>query len=154
MCFFFFFVYRYIFLPRGAFFFSSRRRHTRFSRDWSSDVCSSDLANAVVVAEPVHCERDAPEGDETDRESEPLEAGAGEQRGTEKGEREDHELDPRERGEPCERHEGELVLSRGLRERADAGVDGGEHERVGDRLADDIRDVEEGGSHEGERGSG
>src|SRR6202007_1592448 len=24
-------------------FFSSRRRHTRFSRDWSSDVCSSDL---------------------------------------------------------------------------------------------------------------
>src|SRR5690606_39775292 len=23
--------------------FSSRRRHTRFSRDWSSDVCSSDL---------------------------------------------------------------------------------------------------------------
>src|SRR5207302_4482698 len=28
------------------FFFSSRRRHTRFSRDWSSDVCSSDLAAA------------------------------------------------------------------------------------------------------------
>src|SRR6266511_1172481 len=27
----------------GCFFFSSRRRHTRFSRDWSSDVCSSDL---------------------------------------------------------------------------------------------------------------
>src|SRR5690606_40409930 len=26
------------------FFFSSRRRHTSFSRDWSSDVCSSDLA--------------------------------------------------------------------------------------------------------------
>src|SRR2546421_1001254 len=25
------------------FFFSSRRRHTRFDRDWSSDVCSSDL---------------------------------------------------------------------------------------------------------------
>src|SRR5690606_40554977 len=32
------------------FFFSSRRRHTRFSRDWSSDVCSSDLD---VVADPV-----------------------------------------------------------------------------------------------------
>src|SRR5271165_4440430 len=32
------------------FFFSSRRRHTRFSRDWSSDVCSSDL-ELVVVAE-------------------------------------------------------------------------------------------------------
>src|SRR5690606_41082254 len=29
---------------RSFFFFSSRRRHTRFSRDWSSDVCSSDLA--------------------------------------------------------------------------------------------------------------
>src|SRR5256884_6213412 len=28
------------------FFFSSRRRHTRCSRDWSSDVCSSDLAGA------------------------------------------------------------------------------------------------------------
>src|SRR5690606_41064361 len=27
-----------------SFFFSSRRRHTRFSRDWSSDVCSSDLS--------------------------------------------------------------------------------------------------------------
>src|SRR5699024_12003819 len=26
------------------FFFSSRRRHTRSKRDWSSDVCSSDLA--------------------------------------------------------------------------------------------------------------
>src|SRR5258707_2456467 len=25
------------------FFFSSRRRHTRYWRDWSSDVCSSDL---------------------------------------------------------------------------------------------------------------
>src|SRR5206468_10142063 len=27
-----------------VFFFSSRRRHTRSDRDWSSDVCSSDLA--------------------------------------------------------------------------------------------------------------
>src|SRR5690606_40270022 len=31
-------------------FFSSRRRHTRFSRDWSSDVCSSDLGD--VQARP------------------------------------------------------------------------------------------------------
>src|SRR5690606_40303007 len=31
----------------GDFFFSSRRRHTRFSRDWSSDVCSSDLLLAL-----------------------------------------------------------------------------------------------------------
>src|SRR5207237_10451413 len=29
-----------------CFFFSSRRRHTRFKCDWSSDVCSSDLAGA------------------------------------------------------------------------------------------------------------
>src|SRR3989442_12877494 len=28
------------------FFFSSRRRHTRCGRDWSSDVCSSDLSAA------------------------------------------------------------------------------------------------------------
>src|SRR5690606_40245559 len=33
------------------FFFSSRRRHTRFSRDWSSDVCSSDL-HAVHLTMP------------------------------------------------------------------------------------------------------
>src|SRR2546430_6046369 len=31
------------------FFFSSRRRHTRFDCDWSSDVCSSDLGGAKVV---------------------------------------------------------------------------------------------------------
>src|SRR2546427_1365968 len=32
------------------FFFSSRRRHTRFDCDWSSDVCSSDLMRAMEVA--------------------------------------------------------------------------------------------------------
>src|SRR3712207_5582267 len=31
------------------FFFSSRRRHTRYWRDWSSDVCSSDLRNTFNV---------------------------------------------------------------------------------------------------------
>src|SRR5439155_1841955 len=31
------------------FFFSSRRRHTRWPRDWSSDVCSSDLERARLV---------------------------------------------------------------------------------------------------------
>src|SRR5690606_10522502 len=36
------------------FFFSSRRRHTRFSRDWSSDVCSSDLA-AFATWNDVNC---------------------------------------------------------------------------------------------------
>src|SRR5438067_8154919 len=32
-----------------AFLFSSRRRHTRSKRDWSSDVCSSDLANLTIA---------------------------------------------------------------------------------------------------------
>src|SRR5437879_13636766 len=32
-----------------CFFFSSRRRHTRYIGDWSSDVCSSDLYNAMNV---------------------------------------------------------------------------------------------------------
>src|SRR6266700_4790993 len=37
------------------FFFSSRRRHTRFSRDWSSDVCSSDLLDLIEnVASGLH----------------------------------------------------------------------------------------------------
>src|SRR5207249_7681898 len=31
-----------------CFFFSSRRRHTRSKRDWSSDVCSSDLPGALA----------------------------------------------------------------------------------------------------------
>src|SRR6266508_3887874 len=31
------------------FFFSSRRRHTRWPRDWSSDVCSSDLRQAATA---------------------------------------------------------------------------------------------------------
>src|SRR5690349_23402137 len=39
-CDFFFFFFDFFFF---FFFFSSRRRHTRSLRDWSSDVCSSDL---------------------------------------------------------------------------------------------------------------
>src|SRR5690606_40238672 len=42
----------------SAFFFASRRRHTRFSRDWSSDVCSSDLLSlkrfCTVHNESIH----------------------------------------------------------------------------------------------------
>src|SRR5690606_40159348 len=44
----------------GCFFFSSRRRHTSFSRDWSSDVCSSDLSDVVLSAK-----RKLSGGDET-----------------------------------------------------------------------------------------
>src|SRR5439155_18345352 len=32
------------------FFFSSRRRHTRWPRDWSSDVCSSDLSSRRITS--------------------------------------------------------------------------------------------------------
>src|SRR5580658_10647885 len=37
-------------ITASSFCFSSRRRHTRLQGDWSSDVCSSDLAPAVAVA--------------------------------------------------------------------------------------------------------
>src|SRR6266542_5729829 len=43
------------------FFFSSRRRHTRCYRDWSSDVCSSDLAGVGLGQR--HAEVDAAVGD-------------------------------------------------------------------------------------------
>src|SRR3712207_7463714 len=39
------FVNSHLLLIFYVFFFSSRRRHTRYWRDWSSDVCSSDLIN-------------------------------------------------------------------------------------------------------------
>src|SRR6476661_6623237 len=35
------------------FFFSSRRRHTRFKCDWSSDVCSSDLSKGLLTQQLV-----------------------------------------------------------------------------------------------------
>src|SRR2546422_6667632 len=38
-----------LFFVSFFFFFSSRRRHTRCSRDWSSDVCSSDLCKLCCV---------------------------------------------------------------------------------------------------------
>src|SRR5690554_7205149 len=50
----FFFIFLYFFF---FFFFSSRRRHTRCGRDWSSDVCSSDLFTCYFVQEPVRARR-------------------------------------------------------------------------------------------------
>src|SRR5690349_23708965 len=41
------------------FFFSSRRRHTRSLRDWSSDVCSSDLPDIQTTRAPTHPPRTA-----------------------------------------------------------------------------------------------
>src|SRR5215217_126000 len=40
-------------LTRFFFFFSSRRRHTRYWRDWSSDVCSSDLGRRALGGDDV-----------------------------------------------------------------------------------------------------
>src|SRR5690606_39984812 len=40
----------------------SRRRHTSFSRDWSSDVCSSDLDIALAVELPVTVGKALPRG--------------------------------------------------------------------------------------------
>src|SRR5947209_10594072 len=40
-------------MHNAFFFFSSRRRHTRYWRDWSSDVCSSDLIDEAPTATPV-----------------------------------------------------------------------------------------------------
>src|SRR5690625_7219204 len=56
----FLFIYKfqYIFYLSFFFFFSSRRRHTRWPRDWSSDVCSSDLparSAIVVIGSSVAC---------------------------------------------------------------------------------------------------
>src|SRR2546430_13577726 len=45
--------------PCSFFFFSSRRRHTRFDCDWSSDVCSSDLdrRHALLAIERAQAQR-------------------------------------------------------------------------------------------------
>src|SRR5260370_29366356 len=37
----------------AVFFFSSRRRHTRFKCDWSSDVCSSDLSDLTLLKKKI-----------------------------------------------------------------------------------------------------
>src|SRR5690349_22988460 len=44
------------------FFFSSRRRHTRSLRDWSSDVCSSDLVDYAPLPAVVNVQDAAKEG--------------------------------------------------------------------------------------------
>src|SRR3712207_8979032 len=44
----------------SLFFFSSRRRHTRYWRDWSSDVCSSDLKQLATFREKLGASRALP----------------------------------------------------------------------------------------------
>src|SRR3989442_10633056 len=54
----------------ACFFFSSRRRHTRCGRDWSSDVCSSDLEELVPrQREAEESGREQPRRRERDRKS-------------------------------------------------------------------------------------
>src|SRR5215510_13311012 len=48
---------------RLSFFFSSRRRHTRWPRDWSSDVCSSDLPGPGLPDDRHELPRGDPGGD-------------------------------------------------------------------------------------------
>src|SRR5207249_8574454 len=55
-------------------FFSSRRRHTRSKRDWSSDVCSSDLA--AFAAGPVQAQRGSVTGQVTDKSNREAVTGA------------------------------------------------------------------------------
>src|SRR3712207_3078144 len=46
-----FLIVYYVMLYLFFFFFSSRRRHTRYWRDWSSDVCSSDLITTCLLVQ-------------------------------------------------------------------------------------------------------
>src|SRR5690606_41028906 len=69
----------------SSFFFSSRRRHTSFSRDWSSDVCSSDLlapgAAAAHDGAPQGAQRPAlPRGRQEQRLREPGGVGRAQRR--------------------------------------------------------------------------
>src|SRR5689334_25028530 len=54
---------RFVMEMDSFFFFSSRRRHTRWNCDWSSDVCSSDLVALVAsscMTRPSDCIADGP----------------------------------------------------------------------------------------------
>src|SRR5256886_11459234 len=48
--------------PAGECFFSSRRRHSSFGCDWSSDVCSSDLAGMTIREDLSHQSNGATQG--------------------------------------------------------------------------------------------
>src|SRR5207253_4424141 len=52
---------------RSRFFFSSRRRHTSWPRDWSSDVCSSDLRSRSPSRHHIHTVVRTPNGNDYGR---------------------------------------------------------------------------------------
>src|SRR3989475_10468813 len=54
-------IFDFVWVCELYFFFSSRRRHTRFDCDWSSDVCSSDLCDGYS-RQAAGCGRDFGEG--------------------------------------------------------------------------------------------
>src|SRR5699024_11491470 len=57
----------------SLFFFSSRRRHTMSKRDWSSDVCSSDLStNSTLTSWPYKSASRSRTKDSTERCSSPI----------------------------------------------------------------------------------
>src|SRR2546422_4420322 len=62
------------------FFFSSRRRHTRCSRDWSSDVCSSDLSDPARGRRAGAAARGGGDRRGSDRADAPLRRGRSEER--------------------------------------------------------------------------
>src|SRR5690606_39812578 len=86
---------------------SSRRRHTRFSRDWSSDVCSSDLFAAAASGGPAHGHAyrgNAAAAGGTDRRSSPSSAGRRASAGGLARERKT-EMPPPNAGRPSDRSE-------------------------------------------------
>src|SRR3989442_10136401 len=95
-----------------GFFFSSRRRHTRCGRDWSSDVCSSDL-QANVLAEPVfeHLEADGSHGAKVASGSYLVKPGAAEGASTAPSDR--HALGLAERGDDRAAERGQVVRPAG-----------------------------------------
>src|SRR5206468_8454586 len=92
-----------------VFFFSSRRRHTRSDRDWSSDVCSSDLfsrlkdalQNLITSGESIHQQpKRNDEGSVGGRHRQQLEVHHRD--GGERAERTDHERSEERRvGKEC-----------------------------------------------------
>src|SRR3712207_9536553 len=69
------------------FFFSSRRRHTRYWRDWSSDVCSSDLHRRRPLPGRGHlvADRDRPDHDLATARRHPRQARLGDRKSVVEG---------------------------------------------------------------------
>ncbi len=109
-----------------------------------------EVRDPRVVANALGGDRDRGEREEAEGELQAPKPRPGDERREDERDREHDELDPREGREPCERDEAHLVPARGPVERADADVDRAEHERVGDRLREDVGDVEEVGHEDGE----